>query len=128
MENQSPDHEQLTLSNVGEGKLEAQFQDAVAQAYEIFEELRAAGKNDRYEESAAGAIRCSIGMEVTLDLELESRSLTVGSRVSKFSAPKSRRICRTGFMRSGAVVVERAVQADLPLAPVRSLDDAGGSK
>lgn len=109
----TPEFEQLELANVGEGKLELQFQEAVLQAYAIFQESTDGG---RYEIGAGGNLVCSIDMQVSLDLDLESRTLTVGSRVSKFSPPKRKRIYRQGYMRSGTVLVERAVQDDLPLA------------
>lgn len=118
-----PEFEPLSLSNIGEGKLEKQFQEAVDQAYAVFAEST---EGDRYETGANKSLRCSVDMQVTLELDLDTRTLTVGSRVSKFSPPKRKEIKRQGFMRSGAVLVESASQADLGLAPVAEINEQGG--
>ena len=120
-----PEFEPLTLSNAGEGKLEKQFQEAVEQAYTIFAESHERG---RYEFGVDASLKCTVGLEVALTLDLESRTLTVTSRVSKFTPPKREKIARSGFMRSGVVLVERAHQADLPLEGnnVHSIDKTGG--
>jgi hypothetical protein len=114
------DFEALTLGNAGEGKLEQQFQEAIAQAYQVFAE---SADRSRYEIGVDASLKCTIGLEVSLVLDLESRTLTVGSRVSKFTPPKRKQISRSGYMRSGAVVVERLVQGELPLpSPVRDIN------
>ena len=123
MANSTPEFEPLELANVGEGKLDGQFQEAVAQAYAIFEESEHGG---RYETQADGTLQCKVAMEVTLVFDLESRALDIGSRVSKFTPPKRKTIFRNGFMRDGVVLVEKAVQAELPIAPVRNIKTGDG--
>ena len=81
-----PEFEPLTLSNAGEGKLEKQFQEAVEQAYTIFAESHERG---RYEFGVDASLKCTVGLEVALTLDLESRTLTVTSRVSKFTPLES---------------------------------------
>jgi hypothetical protein len=118
-----PEFVALTLSNAGEGKLEAQFQEAIAQAYQVFAESAEPG---RFELGVDASLKCTVGLEVSLVLDLESRTLSVDSRVAKFTPPKRKKISRSGFMRSGAVLVERLTQADLPMpAAVRAINDQG---
>jgi len=118
------DFETLELANVGEGKLEGQFQAAVAKAYAIFDEAGELGID--YEVGKEKTLRCKIDMEVTLDFDLETRTLDIGSRVKKFNEPALRQTHRMGHMKAGIVLVEKAKQADLPLAPVRKLRTENG--
>ncbi len=114
------DFVELDLANVGEGKLGAQFKEAVDKAYAIFAD---AGLTEgvEYEVGKDKTLRCKIGMEVTLTFGLETRVLEVGSRVKKFEPPAKRETTRMGHMKGGVVLVERVTQADLPLASVSEI-------
>lgn len=123
MKSVSPEFEALELANVGEGKLNEQFLEAVGKAYEIFAE---SSEGNRYELAPGDTLRCNIQMEVSLEFNVESRTLDVGSRVVKFSPPKRKTIFRNGFMRNGVVLVEKLVQADLPMpANVKPISKGG---
>ena len=113
------DFEPIELANIGEGKLDAQFQAAINKAYQIFNDAGELGAD--YEVGKEKSLRCKIDMEVTLDFDLETRTLDIGSRVKKFVEPNLRQFHRMGHMKAGVVLVEKATQADLPLAPVREI-------
>ncbi len=113
------DFEPIELANIGEGKLNAQFQAAIQKAYQIFSDAGELGAD--YEVGKEKTLRCKIDMEVTLDFDLETRTLDIGSRVKKFNEPALRQTHRMGHMKAGVVLVEKAQQADLPLAPVREI-------
>ncbi len=118
------DFEELELANIGEGKLDAQFQAAVNKAYAIFTNAGELGAD--YEVGKDKTLRCKVGMEVTFDFDLETRTLDIGSRVTKFTEPALRQTHRMGHMKAGVVLVEKAAQADLPLASVSSLKKEDG--
>ena len=118
------DFEPLELANIGEGKLNAQFQAAVSKAYQLFSDAGELGSE--YEVGKDKTLRCKVGMEVTLDFDLETRTLDIGSRVTKFAEPALRQTHRMGHMKAGVVLVEKAAQADLPLASVSSLKKEDG--
>lgn len=120
------DFVELVLANVGEGKLDAQFRAAVQKAYQIFTDAGESGAE--YEVGKDKTLRCKLGMEVTFDFDLETRTLDIGSRVTKFSEPALRQIHRMGHMKAGVVLVEKATQTDLPLAAVRPLKKENGKK
>ncbi len=123
------DFVELELSNIGEGKLDAQFRAAVDKAYHIFTNAGELGAD--YEVGKEKTLRCKVGMEVTFDFDLETRTLDIGSRVTKFTEPALRQTHRMGHMKAGVVLVEKVTQADLPLAPVRSIangNEDGGEK
>ncbi len=118
------DFEPIELANIGEGKLNAQFQAAIHKAYQIFSDAGELGAD--YEVGKEKTLRCKIDMEVTLDFDLETRTLDIGSRVKKFNEPALRQTHRMGHMKAGVVLVEKATQADLPLATVREIKKENG--
>jgi hypothetical protein len=113
-----------TLSNVADGKLEEQFQDALAKVFEALDESKKGGV---YEVSG-NEIVCKIPMSVEFALDVESRVVTVRARAG-FVPPKRKLIERGAFLRDGAVLVEETRQDDLPLgsnvAPIRGVKNGG---
>ena len=98
----------------------------MAKAYQIFHDAGELGAE--YEVGKDKTLRCTIGMEVTLEFDLDTRTLDIGSRVKKFGEPALRQTHRMGHMKSGVVLVEKATQADLPLAAVRPIKAENGGK
>lgn len=104
--------EGLTLSNCVEGKLEETFQDQVIRALEVFEE---SGLGDRYEASGAGTLSCTLVAEVELEYDCEQGTIAISARMKPLKEPKRRETRRAGYIRDGAILVEKMKQSDLPM-------------
>lgn len=108
--------EGLTLGNVADGELEAQFQDMVAKVVETFEEP------ELYEHTG-GAMKCAVVMEAVFSRHAETGVVHVGVRAG-FKSAKRREALRAAWVREGGVLVEKAVQENLfkdkNVTPIRS--------
>lgn len=97
------------MGGLGEGKVEEQFQDAVAQALEVLEDV----DSEKYEIPKDHVVAAKIEIEAVLELDVETGTLAVGGRVVRVRVPKRRLVARAGARSGGTVMVEKARQADL---------------
>lgn len=107
--------EALNLSNIGEGELDAQVQDALVQVSEIFETA------ERYERTKDGTIHASIVITIDLDRQEDQAMVGLDFR-TVLKRPKLRRIGRTILYQAGAFAVPKLKQAELfpAVRPIRA--------
>lgn len=103
----------LTLDTVGEGELEAQFQERLAQAAELL--------SDASRFKGAKAIGCTITCEIVLERNLETGFYSVSVPGVKLKEPKKRPVVTGAYLREGSFKLEKPTQQ---LSILRPADDA----
>lgn len=103
----------LTLSTVGEGDLEDQFQDALTRALELLEDPARFPKG-------AKAVDCEISVKVIVQRDLEAGFYRCGGRVENVKEPKRRQRITGAYVRDGAFMVEEPVEQLTILHPSKS--------
>lgn len=101
---------ELTLSTVGDGEAEAQFQERLIQAAEILSDA------SRYKGANAVAVRIITTVELERDLETGFYRVSVPG--VKLAEPKKRPIVTGAYLRENGFMVEKAAEQLSILRPV----------
>ena len=105
MADNGTDFIEMTLANVVDGELEAQFQEELMKVLDVRAMLGA------YKE-AGGVVSCAINMSVGFSFHIESGAVIIDADAN-FKAPKRKPVARAAFVKNGQVLVENAVQTNL---------------
>jgi len=106
MGTKEPQFEGMSLSNVGDGALERQFQDALAEiAGDIF------SRPDQWE-AKKKAVTATVKLEVEVSLDVETMQKFYAC-TSSLSRPKRKKVLGAAFIRDGVVLVEPDRQTNL---------------
>lgn len=98
--------ERLHLGIVGEGKLEARFQEALVEASDIFENA------ERYERSKDGEISVKVVLEIELTHASGSSFVDTSVR-STLKRPKTLRVSSSVNYKPGEFVAPKVRQAEM---------------
>lgn len=117
--------EGLTLANLAGGKLEAQFQEALASIVDVDADA------DRYQQDKEGnvAMAVEIRLAVSINAQTKTRALVATCHVKH---PKRKAVGNVFHVQSGAVLIQPELEAmPLPFGDsdgVARLDDARSAK
>lgn len=102
-----------TLANVAGGALEEEFQRALVEVGQIFEE------HHEFETDKDDAVRTKIVLEIDMTKQASQATVSLDVR-SIVKRPKRKRQGHTGFYAAGAFSEAAFSQVPLPLAPSRT--------
>lgn len=106
-----PQFEAMTLSNIGDGRLEQEFQDHLSDAQAIWDEAPI------YEQKSDGRVTAKITITVELGFDPDSKMKSFGF-TSKMAPPNRKKVVGAVYQQNGVVLVEPDRQASLyPVAP-----------
>lgn len=102
-------YEGLTLERVGRGHLEEQFQEALAEATEIFGRAH----DGIYQPNKDKELRVTISISVELVHSLDAGTTIVYGGLDRVKRPARVRRGTQAFLAGGGIAVEKAKQVDL---------------
>jgi len=106
-----PQFEPMTLENIGDGRLEGEFQDHLATAQAIWDEALI------FEQKSDGRVTAKVTITIELGYDPDSKMKSYGF-TSKMSPPNRKKVVGALYQQDGVVLVEPDRQASLyPVAP-----------
>jgi len=100
------DFAELTLSDLNDGELERQFQDALGELAAVLED------GDEYERNKDGILTSSIELELVFTRKGDDAMLSLDTR-ARLKRPKRKRRGRSVFYKAGAFTMPRFKQTSL---------------